>query len=37
METYNNEAHQKIVVKAMTPLNHEQECAKLTTAIATFQ
>jgi hypothetical protein len=37
METYNNEARQKIVLTAMTPLNHDSECAELTTAIATFQ
>jgi hypothetical protein len=37
METYNDEARQKVVVTAMAPLNFEQECAQLTAAIAAFQ
>jgi len=37
MVTYNNETRQKIVVTAMTPLNQELECAKLTTTIDTSE
>jgi hypothetical protein len=37
IETYNNEARQKIVTTAITPLSHEPECTELTTTVGTFQ
>jgi replication factor A1 len=36
METYNDEARQKVVVTGMAPVNFEQECAQLTAAINAF-